>query len=91
MPLTEKGRSILESFKKEYGEKGESYFYAAANKGTITGVHDAMELIASTDIGDAVLNWASGNHEFTPSGPGDTPTSQAPAGVSGVDAILNWK
>ena len=92
MPLTSKGAEIKHEMEKEYGEKkGEQVFYASANKGTITGVHDAMELIASTDIGDAVLNWASGNHEFTQSGPGDTSTSQAPVGVSGVDAIVGWK
>ena len=40
MPLTEKGKTILTAFKKEYGaEKGTSYFYGAANKGTISGVH----------------------------------------------------
>lgn len=41
MPLTEKGEEILKAFKKEYGEKGESYFYAAKKKGTITGVDSA--------------------------------------------------
>ena len=40
MPLTEKGRTILTAMKKEYGaKKGESVFYASANKGTISGVH----------------------------------------------------
>jgi len=93
MPLTAKGEKILENMREHYGSeaKAKEVFYASANAGTITGVHDAMELIASTDIFDATLNWASGNHEFYPSGPGDTPTSQAPAGVSGVDAIVGWK
>lgn len=41
MPLTEKGREIKKAMQKEYGEeKGEEVFYASANKGTITGVHD---------------------------------------------------
>ena len=39
MPLTDKGEKILGSMKNQYGpEKGESVFYASANKGTITGV-----------------------------------------------------
>lgn len=41
MPLTDKGRQILEKMEQEYGaEKGREVFYASANKGTITGVHD---------------------------------------------------
>ncbi len=40
MPLTTKGQHILSSMKKTYGgKKGESVFYASANKGTIKGVH----------------------------------------------------
>ena len=40
MPLTEKGQKIMASMKEQYGaDKGESVFYASANKGTITGVH----------------------------------------------------
>lgn len=39
MPLTIKGRKILRQMEKEYGaEKGKSVFYAARNKGRITGV-----------------------------------------------------
>lgn len=39
MPLTKKGKKIKAAMKKEYGEKkGESVFYASANKGTIKGV-----------------------------------------------------
>ncbi|MDE2235618.1 MAG: hypothetical protein KGL13_06840 [Gammaproteobacteria bacterium] len=39
MPLTEKGRKILRHMQKEYGEnKGKAVFYAARNKGRITGV-----------------------------------------------------
>jgi len=41
MPLTEKGREIMSSMKKEYGEKeGQRVFYASTNSGRITGVHD---------------------------------------------------
>jgi hypothetical protein len=41
MPLTPKGRRILEEMKSEFGpEKGREVFYASANKGTITGVHE---------------------------------------------------
>jgi hypothetical protein len=43
MPLTAKGEEILAQMKEQYGEeKGERVFYAAKNKGTITGV-DAMK------------------------------------------------
>ena len=39
MPLNEKGRNIMKSMKKQYGEKrGETVFYASKNKGTIKGV-----------------------------------------------------
>jgi hypothetical protein len=39
MPLTKKGKKIKTAMKKEYGaKKGESVFYASANKGTIKGV-----------------------------------------------------
>ena len=39
MPLNEKGRKILKSMKKQYGQKrGETVFYASKNKGTIKGV-----------------------------------------------------
>jgi hypothetical protein len=50
MPLTKKGEDILANFKKQYGsEKGEKYFYAAKNKGTITGVDSADQ--APGDLG----------------------------------------
>lgn len=40
MPLTAKGKKVLAAMRKEYGPKrGERVFYAAANKGTIKGVH----------------------------------------------------
>ena len=39
MPLTEKGKKIKASMKKQYGtEKGEDVFHASKQKGTITGV-----------------------------------------------------
>tara|TARA_X000001316_G_C921719_1_gene36271 strand:+ start:2597 stop:2770 length:174 start_codon:yes stop_codon:yes gene_type:complete len=39
MPLTEKGRKIIKSMKKQYGKKrGETVFYASKNKGVIKGV-----------------------------------------------------
>ncbi len=41
MPLTAKGEEIKSNMEKEYGpKKGESVFYASANKGTIKGVHN---------------------------------------------------
>jgi 8-oxo-dGTP pyrophosphatase MutT (NUDIX family) len=46
-PLTEKGSKILSSMREHYGpEKGEQVFYASANKGNITGVHqDAIPVV----------------------------------------------
>ena len=39
MPLTAKGKKIMKSMKKQYGEKrGKTVFYASKNKGTIKGV-----------------------------------------------------
>ena len=39
VPLTDKGKKIKKSMKKQYGKKkGEKIFYASANKGTITGI-----------------------------------------------------
>jgi hypothetical protein len=44
MPLTPKGAKIKKAMEKEYGKKkGESVFFASANKGTITNVHEATE------------------------------------------------
>lgn len=40
MPLTKKGRKIMEAMKDQYGsDKGERVFYASQNKGTIKGTH----------------------------------------------------
>lgn len=40
MPLTKKGKKIMAAMVKEYGsKKAKSVFYAAENKGTISGVH----------------------------------------------------
>jgi len=40
VPLTRKGSEILQAMQREYGaKKGTSVFYASANKGTISGVH----------------------------------------------------
>jgi len=39
VPLTGKGEKIKKAMTEQYGkEKGESVFYASANKGTITGI-----------------------------------------------------
>jgi len=39
VPLSKKGKKILNSMKKQYGKKkGKSVFYASANKGTIKGI-----------------------------------------------------
>ena len=39
MPLTEKGRKIMDNMQRTYGgKKGEQVFYATANAGKIEGV-----------------------------------------------------
>ena len=39
MPLTDKGKKIMMSMKKQYGKKkGEQVFYASKNKGKIKNV-----------------------------------------------------
>jgi hypothetical protein len=39
MPLTDKGKKIMKSMKKQYGKKkGKTVFYASRNKGVIKGV-----------------------------------------------------
>jgi hypothetical protein len=41
MPLTQKGKDIMQSMKRTYGgRKGEQVFYATANAGKITGVEE---------------------------------------------------
>ena len=50
MPLTPKGEEIKSNMEKEYGaKKGESVFYASANKGTIKGVHNDRSKDMSND------------------------------------------
>jgi hypothetical protein len=40
MPLTKKGSKIKRAMEEQYGkDKGKEVFYAAQNKGTITGTH----------------------------------------------------
>lgn len=44
MPLTKKGEKIMREMEKEYGkEMAKKVFYAAANKGTISGVHEPVK------------------------------------------------
>jgi len=52
MPLTDKGKEIMRSMKKEYGpKKGEKVFYASRNKGTISGV-EKMKMGGMCSTGD---------------------------------------
>ena len=52
MPLTEKGRKILRHMEMEYGEKkGRAVFYAARNKGRITGVEQPRKPAAQRQRG----------------------------------------
>jgi len=46
-PLTGKGEEILKSMEKTYGpEKAKQVLYASENKGTISGIHDAVMAMA---------------------------------------------
>lgn len=46
MPLTTKGKKIMSSMRKTYGEeKGERIFYASKNKGKITEVEKAKHAL----------------------------------------------
>lgn len=38
MPLTKKGRKIMSSMRKTYGDRAEQVFYASKNAGKIKGV-----------------------------------------------------
>jgi hypothetical protein len=43
MPLTKKGKKIMNAMKEEYGDKkGEGIFYASKNKKTIVGVEKRL-------------------------------------------------
>ena len=45
MPLTRKGKDIMQSMQRTYGgKKGEQVFYATANAGKIKGVEETEEL-----------------------------------------------
>ena len=45
MPLTDKGKDIMQSMKRTYGgKKGEQVFYATANAGKIKGAEETQEL-----------------------------------------------
>ena len=48
MPLSDKGKEILKNMRSKYGkDKGESVFYASANKGKITGIEEAKKKASS--------------------------------------------
>lgn len=45
MPLSEKGKKIMENMKARYGkDKGEGVFYATKNAGEISGVEKARKI-----------------------------------------------
>jgi hypothetical protein len=70
MPLTEKGEAIKSAMEKEYGKKkGEGVFYASANKGTITGVHNTSDVPeigyrSSMPSGGSLQQMNESNHQF---------------------------
>ena len=46
MPLTEKGKKILKSMKKKYGnKKGKQVFYASINKGSVKGAERSTKKV----------------------------------------------
>jgi hypothetical protein len=49
MPLTGKGEKILANLEKEYGaEKGKEVLYAGKNKGTFTGIDEAITALCDS-------------------------------------------
>ena len=38
MPLTKKGKKVMEAMKKQYGDRAEQVFYASVNAGKLKGV-----------------------------------------------------
>jgi hypothetical protein len=91
MPLTAKGEEILAQMKEQYGEeKGERVFYAAKNKGTITGV-DAMKARAkdvtqgrARDDGLPGIPHSSAQQPVTPVESTPTRTPPAPTEAPGL-------
>jgi hypothetical protein len=104
MPLTAKGEEILAQMKEQYGEeKGERVFYAAKNKGTITGV-DAMKTRANVTQGrardDGLPGIPHSNAEEplpsveatptrTPPAPSEKPGLNPPSGMAAPSTGLN--
>jgi hypothetical protein len=71
MPLTAKGEKIKSEMERPeseggYGkEKGEQVFYASANKGTISGVHNSGDDAGKSCAADATLDSAEGSSGYT--------------------------
>ena len=57
MPLTDKGRKILDKMRSEYGseKKAKQVFYSAANAGTITGVHESRLAESARKLREAMF------------------------------------
>ena len=54
MPLTEKGKKIMKSMKKQYGKKkGEAVFYASKNKKKIKKVIKGLQKASKTHAAQA--------------------------------------
>ena len=52
MPLTDKGKKIMQSMKRTYGgKKGEQVFYATRNAGKVTGVEETSARKSAGTIG----------------------------------------
>jgi hypothetical protein len=65
MPLTPKGEKIEHAMKEQYGEKkGEQVFYASANKGTISGVHNSDDGTGKACAADATLDSAEASSGY---------------------------
>jgi hypothetical protein len=97
MPLTAKGEEILAQMKEQYGEeKGERVFYAAKNKGTITGV-DAMKTRAKDDglpgiphsNAEEPLPSVEATPTRTPPAPSEKPGLNPPSGMAAPSTGLN--
>ena len=96
MPLTQKGAKILEAMQAHYGaKKGTSVFYASANKGSITGVHQThhQPVTASPFHGlrppPPAGAHPTGGHDFIPPGQRSVRASPTPTLQGDVPAHMS--
>lgn len=94
MPLTAKGKTILEAFREQYGDRAESIFYAAKNAGTISGVDAAARADADKQITTAKYKELQNNGweaQHDPYGPYNVVEMKNRQGRTQRFEITDWK